>query len=87
MTYFLLDGSKSFTSIYLKQDDNEKTCTFLSILTMLKTFEIADSNFSVKDESMLKVAGAIGVDTTGMELVEDPRTDVLAEDTPVGLGL
>ncbi len=64
MTYFLLDGSKFFTSIYLKQDDNEKTYTFLSILTMLKTLEIADSNFSAKDESMLEVAGAVGVDAT-----------------------
>ena len=64
MTYFLLNVSKFFTSIYLKQDDNEKTCTFLSILTMLKTFEIVDSNSSAKDESMLEVAGAVGVDTT-----------------------
>ena len=64
MTYFLLNGSKFFTSIYLKQDDNEKTCTFLSILTMLKTFEIADSNSLAKDKSTLEVARAVGVDAT-----------------------
>ncbi len=52
---------------------------------MLETFEIVDSSSLAKDKSMLEVAGAVGVDATWMELVEDSRTDVLAEDTPVGL--
>ncbi len=64
MTYFLLDGSQFFTSIYLRQDDNEKTCKFLIVLTMLETFEIADSNSLAKDKSTLEVAGAVGVDAT-----------------------
>ena len=59
MTYYLQDGSQVVTFIYLRQEDNEKTCKFFSVLTMLETFEIADSSCLAKDESMLEVAGAV----------------------------
>ncbi len=64
VTYCLQDGSQVFTFIYLRHEDNEKTCKFFSVLTMLEIIEIADSSSSAKDESMLEVAGAVGVDAT-----------------------
>ena len=65
MAYFFLDGSQFVTSIYLRQDSNEKIYTFLGVLTVLETFEIVDSNsFLAKNESLLEVAGAVGVDAT-----------------------
>ncbi len=56
MTYFFLDGSQFFTSIYLRQDDNQKTCKVRIVLTMLDVSEIADFNSSAKD---VDVDGAV----------------------------
>ena len=65
VTYFFQDGSQFVTSIYLRQDSNEKIYTFLGVLTVLETFEIVDSNsFLAKNESLLEVAGAVVVDAT-----------------------
>ncbi len=65
VTYFFQNGSQFVTFIYLRHDSNEKIYTFLGVLTVLETFEIVDSNsFLAKDESLLEIAGTVGVDAT-----------------------